>query len=162
MKDRRANRPQALAEAVGRTTAPLSRKRGFANGRIVSEWPAIVGNRLAAECVPEQLRFPPRRRDGGTLRLRVGSGGLALELQHLQSQLIERINTYLGCDAVERLQFVQGPVPKQRTAEPPEAPSLSTSQERDLRSLVSTVDDPELRAALESLGRSVLSGRIPT
>ena len=162
MADRRAKKPRAFAEAVSGATAPLSRRRGFANGLIVSEWRAIVGDRLAGECAPEALRFPPKQRCAGTLRLRVSGGGLALELQHLQGQLIERINAHLGYDAVERIQFVQGPVPKRPPTPPPARPTLSERDAQDLQRLVATVDDPELRAALESLGRSVFARGVPT
>jgi len=48
----------------------------------------------------------PRRLSAGTLTLAC-SGPVALELQHQATLLIERINTHLGRDLVQRLRFVQ-------------------------------------------------------
>jgi hypothetical protein len=162
----RRRRPHALAEAIGRVTSPLYQSRGFAGGAVIGDWANIVGDRLAAESAPESLRFPPKRRRGGTLTLRIASGGLALELQHLQGQLIERINSYFGFDAVARIRFVHGPITSpaarreaHRPPVPASDPNLATPA--DLLALLAKVDDPDLRAALESLGKAVFSANGP-
>lgn len=87
------------------------KKRGFAEVRVATRWPEIVGENLAGQTLPEKLS---RGRDGGTLTLRV-SGAAALELTYLTPQLIERINTYFGFRAVARLHFVQGPIPNDQS-----------------------------------------------
>src|SRR5512147_1223074 len=102
--------PRALAETIAKLTDPMFGKRGFA-GALIADWPAIVGERLAAGCVPEKVVYPPRRRDGATLRLRIVSGGLAIKLQHLEPILIDRINSHFGHPAVARLKFLHGPLP---------------------------------------------------
>ena len=45
------------------------------------------------------------------MHLRVASGGLAMELQHFEPVLVERINAYFGYPAVARVKLIQGPLP---------------------------------------------------
>lgn len=141
-------------------TRPLAQRRGFNDAAIVAEWRMVVGERLAAATVPERVTFPPRQRSGGTLRLIVGNGGLALEIQHLAPQIIDRINTYFGCPAVARLHLVQAPIPaaQRRPGSPPRA--LSAAEEQGLSASLADVADPELRESLTALGRAVI-GRTP-
>ncbi len=154
-----ARQPRAIAEAVTRLTSPLFRRRGFADAALVAEWPAIVGDHLARVSTPEKVSFPARGRTGGTLRLRVASGGLALELQHLQPELIARVNTYFGYGAIARLQFVHGPIPRRPGQDVAPPRPLSRTEEAELGRVLAVVADPELRDALDSFGRSVIGRR---
>jgi hypothetical protein len=157
---KRARKTRSIAEALSPVTRPLFRSRGFADGMMFAHWPTIVGERLSAMCLPEKVVYPSRTRSGGTLRLRVATGGLALELQHLQPQLIERINSYFGYEAVARLQFLHGPLPKQRKRASAAVRPLTAEENRRLADLVSGIDDADLRQALEDCGRAVF-GRQP-
>jgi hypothetical protein len=90
-KTRRGGWPRPLAATVGGLAKKTIGKRGFAEAGLITGWEDIVGPELAASCWPDRLTFTPGRRDGGTLRIRV-AGGFALELQHMEPQLLERIN----------------------------------------------------------------------
>ncbi|MCP5372578.1 MAG: DUF721 domain-containing protein [Hyphomicrobiales bacterium] len=150
----RRGKVRALAEAVDPVTRPLFRKRGLAEGAVATEWERIVGPVIARHCLPERIAYSPRSGEGGTLHLRVDSGAIALELQHLEPQLVERVNGYFGYRAVERVTLIQGPLP--RRPEPPAPPrALEAGEERALAAELDQVADPELRAALERLGRSL-------
>lgn len=153
---RRGGGPRALAQAVSRVTRPLFTRRGLSGGAIVEDWPVIAGEHLAARTLPERITYPTGRQDGGTLHLKVESGGLATEVQHLEPLLVERINGYFGYKAISALKLVQGPLPRRAESPPPKTAALDENQERILAGHMSTVDDPELRSALEALGRSVL------
>jgi hypothetical protein len=163
--DRRGGLKSAGAHAA-RLMRPLARQRGTATARLAAEWPAIVGPEIARHSLPERLAggqgrpagaqrrgaAPPA---GGTLRLRV-EGPLALELQHLAPQIIERINSYFGYAAVGRLQIVQGPLPRRIPPAQANAP-LDPQGRQDLRARLASVADDGLRAALERLGQAILS-----
>ncbi len=83
---------------------------------------------------------------------------MALELQHRAPLLIERINLSLGRPAISRLVLVQGPLPlpapPKRAPSPPPSAEEAEAIDRQLESIA----DPELRAALARLGKSVASG----
>jgi hypothetical protein len=163
---------KAVGAHMTRLIAPLARRRGTATARLCAEWPVIVGAEIARQSLPERLvggpgppaggrpRASAGRSAGGTLRLRV-DGPLALELQHLAPQLIERINGYFGYAAVARLQIVQGPLPHAAPpARRPPAP-LDAARRRALSKRLETIGDDPLRQALERLGRAVLGKRPP-
>lgn len=156
---RGVNRPKALAEAVASITKPAFAKRGLSSAAIVNRWPDIIGPMLAAHSAPERIVYPKGERVGGTLFLRIDSGSLAVELQHLQPLLMERINGYIGYRAVADIKILQGPLPPRTEAPPPRVRPLNAGEEKALEQCLISVDDPGLRASLEALGRSVMGRR---
>lgn len=153
----RTRAPRPIARMVDRLTKGMLGRHGFAHGAIVSQWPDIVGENMARHTQPEKIVFSRDGVSGGTVHLRCDSGALATELQHLEPQILERINMFFGYQAVVRIKLIQGPLPRPRgaTAPPPPKP-LSRQEALALADQVAGVDDPELREALERLGQSVL------
>jgi len=149
--------PRTLAESVSKVTRPIFARRGFADGAIVADWSAIVGDRLAGHSAPEKVDFPRGDRTDGTLTLRVDASGLATELQHLAPQLIERINGFFGYAAISRLRFVHGPLPDRPAPSRRDRPPPSPSAIHAAADSVADVEDDSLREALDRLGRSVLA-----
>jgi len=145
----------ALAALLHNITRPLGRRRGFTDATLISHWPTVVGIRLAAESMPERL---VRRRDGSgaTLHIRV-DGPMALELQHLEPQVIERLNVFYGYNAVERIALRQAPVTRPSAGEKLVRPSPTAADARYLDDSLARVADPELKRALSRLGRNVLA-----
>jgi hypothetical protein len=148
--ERRAGlRPLGMTAA--RLAAPIvSRRGGGILGRLKAAWAAVVGAELAAVTWPDAMG-----RDGA-LKLRVAPS-IALELQHRAPLVIERVNRFLGHDAVARLVLVQGPLPLPAPARPPPPAPLPADEEAALDARLADVADPELRAALVTLGRLVLT-----
>lgn len=157
----RGGGPRALAPTLARLTRPILRKRGFATAEIVHRWAEIVGPQLAARTMPERIAFPPGRREDGTLHLRVDSGSLALELQHFEGLVVERINGFFGYGAVARLRMVQRPLPPQTPKPAAAARTPAPGESADLEHRLTAVTDPDLRAALGRLGRAVQRRRGP-
>jgi hypothetical protein len=96
---RRAYAARSLSQLLPPVTRQAYKRRSPAAALLMSEWPSIVGPRLAAETAPRRL--------SGTQLTIACSGPMAMELAHLSSALIERINTASGRRIVERLRFVQ-------------------------------------------------------
>lgn len=158
---------RALGGSLTAVTKRAFARRGLTGAEIARQWPEIVGRELAAQCRPRQLRFPKAGEAvDGRLTLRVAPGW-ALEVQHLEPLMLERINGYFGYRAVARLVLQQGPLPPLRDDTPRRrkegrqvsAPSAPAAVDKDLAEKLSTVEDPELRAALEGLGRSLNARR---
>jgi len=147
---RRGHGMMAMAAISERVTRPLFGRFGFANGALAADWAAIVGSAVAAHTLPLRIKFPPKERTEGTLVIKVASSAFATELQHLEPLVLERINSHFGYRAVARLQLRHGPLPPRptRPAPPPEA-----EPDPELARRLARVDDPELREALERLGR---------
>lgn len=148
---------RAIAAEVPRIAGAALGKRGFGEAQLVTQWDAVIGPELAAKLSPERIAFPRGERRNGTLRLRVASA-FAVEAQHLEPVLIERINAFFGYGAVARLAFVQGP-PVNAVPPPPTLRKLSAEEQRAIDSRVARVADPELRAALARLGTAIAGTR---
>jgi len=152
--DTRRGAMRSLAADLARVAKPVLGKRGFAEGQLVAQWADIVGADLARRLLPEKLSFSRGERRDGTLRLRV-EPAFALEAQHREPQILERINAFFGYRAVARLALIQGPVTSSaRAAPPPQAP-LPEADRRAVAQRVEAVDNPELREALLRLGEAV-------
>ena len=157
MTNKRAGGLRAIGVESTRATSPIRRKRGFFEASVFSDWNAIVGAELGNQCVPLRLARGPEG-EGGTLHVRV-TGPLALELQHLEPQVIERINSFYGFRAIARLRLHQGPIAQPLRPTPPPRPSAAPEDLVDLERQLDSVTDPELRRALKDLGESVIARR---
>jgi hypothetical protein len=148
---------RAIAAEIPRIAGAALGKRGFGEAQLVTQWEAVIGPELAAKLSPDRITFARGERRAGTLRLRVDSG-FALEAQHLEPMIIERINGFFGYGAIARIALVQGP-PRHaaRAAAPPRA--LDREEQRALEERVATVADPMLREALARLGAAVIASR---
>ena len=118
------------------------------------DWPAIAGDAIAAHSQPEKITYVGRERTGGLLHLRIDNSAMATQLQHLEPQFLERINAYFGYRAVARLRLFHGPLPKAGLSpRQRKSGALSTNHLRRLSDTLDGIKDPELRQALEQLGR---------
>lgn len=140
-----------ISATLPRLTKRLTGKRGFAEAGLVDDWVGIVGADLAAQCLPVKLRFPRQGvRNDGTLILRVDPA-FALEIQHQEQQLLERINSHFGYRAVAKLSLQQGPLPKARPKEKPVIPPLPPEERARIHEEFADVESDSLREALERL-----------
>lgn len=157
--DVRARSSRPLSRMIDRLTKSMLGRQGFAHGAIVTKWPDIVGQDMARHTQPEKIVFSRDGVSGGTLHLRCESGAQATEIQHLEPQILERINTFFGYKAVVRVKLIQGPLPKpkgDKLAKPPRP--LTEEETKNLAQTVAVVDDnDELRQSLERLGQSIIA-----
>jgi hypothetical protein len=152
--DMRRGAMRALAADLPGIAKPVLGKRGFAEAQMVAQWPDIVGSELARRLLPEKLSFPRGERRDGVLRLRV-KPAFALEVQHREPQILERINAFFGYRAVARLVLAQGRIAPESDAAQAVALPLDETERRAVAERVAAVDNPELRAALQRLGEAV-------
>lgn len=160
-KARRGARP--IAGLIGSILKPAVRKRGLAGANLVTAWPEIVGPAYADCTLPEKMTWPQDRfaDDGGagragTLTIRC-DGPASVLLQHEATIVAERINTFLGWHAVERVKIVQGTVPPRDAEKPQAAARISAERKADIESRVVGIEDDRLRAALTRLGIHVVA-----
>ncbi len=156
---KRGGAAKALAVSVGKVTKPIFGRRGFADGAIVNDWKMIVGDHLSGHSAPERITYPRNKTTAGTLHLRIDNGGLGLELQHLQPQLIARINGYFGFQAVAHIKITQGPLPARPEIPQKPTPTLSVTDKATVAKSLEGVEDTELGQALQALGHAVIGLR---
>ena len=137
-----------LGKSLSQVIGPVCKKHGFAEHRLLTDWADIVGAEYAQYCIPKKLTLRTAKKDGGTLYLLVAAGR-ALEVQHLQPLIIDRINMFLGYPAVARLSLTQSHTPLFRKAAKPKP--LKTVADGPLADMAQGAQDPEMRQALLSL-----------
>jgi hypothetical protein len=134
-----------LMPEVGRTAF---RRFGFVQSSVVTRWPEIVGPRHARICAPEAIRFPPGEKSEGILQLVVVPAHAPI-LTHVIPEIIERVNRFFGYKAVARVKLP--PARRETAGAPPALKPIPIELGDSLRD----IGDPELRAVLESLARSL-------
>ncbi|ANY20339.1 hypothetical protein A6F68_01829 [Tsuneonella dongtanensis] len=140
-----------LTPQVGRTAF---RRFGFVQSSVVTRWPEIVGEHHAKVCTPEAIRFPPGEKADGILQLVVLPAHAPL-IQHVIPEIMERVNRFFGYKAVARVKLRQGAVQPPRVEARPAAPPSLKPVPIELGDSLRDVGDPELRAVLESLARTL-------
>jgi len=137
-------------------------KRGFHEAHVLAHWTEIVGDGLAEFSAPEKLTFSRGTasdnrgpRGGAVLSIRV-DGPVALEIRHLEPQIIERINAYYGYGAVERLKITQGPLPLKKRPRFRKIRPLAAEERAELVQKLENIEEPGLKEALEKLGERII------
>jgi len=140
-----------LMPEIGRTAF---RRFGFIQSSVVTRWVEIVGPRHARVCSPEAIRFPPGEKNEGILQLVVVPAHAPL-IQHVIPEIIERVNRFFGYSAVAKVKLRQGEVKPPPAPVQTKAPPSLKPVPVELGDSLRDIGDPELRAVLESLARSL-------
>jgi hypothetical protein len=150
------SRPKPLADFVGRCVADVFRRRGFSSFEIVTHWDDIVGPEIAAHAEPVRMQWM-RGGDGedpvpATLVVRV-EGPAALEIAHQTGVIIERVNRYLGWQAVGGVALRQAPLTRRGLR--PRPRRIDDAHAAAIAAELGGIADDGLRAALGRLGAAV-------
>jgi len=131
-------------------------RQGFAARELVTRWAEIAGPEIAAHAEPLKIQWPRpvegQPQEPATLVLRV-DGPMALEIQHGSDVILQRVNRFLGWNAVGRLALRQAPLSRRNAPKAPAAPDAKAVAE--VAKTLSSVEDEDLRAALARLGASI-------
>ncbi|QZH76489.1 MAG: DUF721 domain-containing protein [Erythrobacter sp.] len=145
---------KAVADLVPQIGRAAFRRFGFVQSSVVTRWPEIVGPHHAKVCAPECIRFPMGEKTDGILELVVLPAHAPL-IQHVIPEIIERVNRFFGYKAVAKIKMRQGAVKPPPAGEKRGIPPSLKPIPMDLGEGLRDIGDPELRAVLESLARSV-------
>lgn len=160
--DRNAVAVSDLATAI---LDPVLRKRAGISIGLVQSWEDIVGARLSRNSRPEKIQWPRRMHDDDPFEpavLVIACESIAaLHVQHETSEIISRVNAFLGFSAIGRIRIVQKPVRPMEQVEKPKLRQLAPGETAHIARVVDKIEDEGLRASLERLGASVLGSRQP-
>jgi hypothetical protein len=149
------SQPRPLSDLLHKTLTEAFAKQGFASTELVTRWTEIVGADIADHSQPEKIQWS-RTREGqlpepGKLVLRV-EGPTALEIQHLSSIILERVNRFFGWQAVGAIRLRQAPLRRrERDVHPAPDPELAARISAGL----ADIQDEKLRNALARLGVAI-------
>lgn len=150
---RRARGFLAAGALIGAQTSTAAAKRGYAAARLRALWAEIAGPEIAS--VAEPLRLATARGPAGGLLTLAVHGANGPQVQMLVPLIRERVNAAMGPGTVGRIQITQalGPPPP---APPPPEPDPASADIGGFEPLLSSIGDPDLRRALETLTRNVI------
>ncbi len=158
----RYHNPVPLNELVSRIVDPVLAKRAGITTSLLQSWDEIVGARLARHSRPEQIKWNRQASNDDAFEpatLVIACEAMAaLHIQHETSEIIARINAFLGYAAIGRVKIVQ----KTISPQPPPVSAkrtLSAKEEQAIADKLVDVSDDGLRDALERLGKNVAASR---
>jgi hypothetical protein len=151
-------RPPArpLPDIAATLLADSFRRQGFNSSELVLRWSTIVGEDVAAHAEPLKIQWqkvpegqPPQP---GTLVLRV-DGPAAIEIQHMSSVILERVNRYFGFAAIGKIAIRQAPL--RRPEAPRQGRRLDPQAVQSIADSLPEATDPALKDALARLGAAI-------
>ena len=161
----RRGRFTSAAETLRRTLRESAARRGFAEPKVLTHWPEIVGARLAGLATPVRVTYPRGSGLGATLVVHA-EGARAPEVEHLGPQIVERVNRFYGYRAISRVRVVQTAPTPAGFAEaapgwkgPEEPPEPGPEERAEAARLAAAIRDEELRLALTRVGAHILARR---
>ncbi len=138
--------------AIARIMRPLAQKHGSGSTGLANHWEDIVGARFAKFSRP--IKFSGR--DGDRALVLAAPGPAAALIMASSGTIIARANTYLGPNHIQRLKIIQTKLKTEATqGKPPRG--LTPQARENLQSGLEKVTDPDLKRALEALGRNILA-----
>ncbi|MEO1747782.1 MAG: DciA family protein [Pseudomonadota bacterium] len=154
--------PKQVASLTSKLVDPLLAKRVGMTTALMAAWPEIVGQDIAAQSRPLKIKWPARASDGefqpGTLIVATNAMA-ALHLQHETSQIIERVNTFMGYTAITAVKVEQRAVGANQAKSAGPSRPLATSDKAKVIKAVRPVENERLQKALKEMGESVMRER---
>ena len=131
-------------------------KRGFSNVDLIAHWSDIVGEKLADAVKPDKITYPKNERINGTLYVRVQGGAFATLLEHQKNIILDKVNTFLGYDAVSNIKIQQDvQIELKKPSEPLMVKQLTAEQEKILQERIAGITDETLKKQLYEVGKKL-------
>ena len=147
-----------LSAATAKIAALSFERKYIALGRIVNNWEAIVGAKLAHKVQPNKLHYrkkPNSKKPDVTLEIAASSADATL-LHYQKDLILERINQIFGEQWISAIRFVQvasnAPVKRRKKAPAP----LTTDEKNTLSTLLGSIKDQDIKCRLETLGQAII------
>lgn len=125
---------------------------------IILRWHDIIGEEISTFCNPISVKYNPKT-DVRTANLEVPIGGFALELQHREQYIINKINSYFGYNAVHKISITQNanmrikkPILSNKIDE-----KLTEDEKKYLLEVSYGINNEKLKEILIKLGKNVIS-----
>jgi hypothetical protein len=146
---------KTLQQSVLKITDVAIRKRGFVESALIHKWTSIVGKEIAAWSVPNRLVFLRGSTLDATLHLDVLSAR-ALEIQHNELVILERINVVFGYKAINKIAIRQVNSLSQTVKQSPTPAVLTEAEKSWVSDQIKNHSNADLKNALEALGQAIL------
>jgi hypothetical protein len=148
--------PRAIAKLVDQVARQSVGKDWSLYAALLEHWQEIVGVEYARVTTPVKVSFPHQpnepRRNNGNLCVRLPKG-LTMEFTFKTEQIRQRINSYFGYNAIAKITFEpMYDVSPEKTQPITEADAETLAK---IKETAKTIDNEELRQALEAFGEVI-------
>lgn len=149
-----------LSDAVPRVTGKTFLRKYIALGRVVSNWPDIIGQDMAARAQPLKIHYrkvPGDKSDKKRLAtLEIGATSADCVVLQMQKGLIlERINRVFGENWITDIKLTHI-APEKKLVAPRKKRPLDPAQQKYLAEVLEEVTDPDIKQRLNGLGKALL------
>lgn len=154
-----------FSELFADISKPAFSEHGFANYKIATYWHKILGSKLSRYTIPQKIIFKPGQTVNGVLHIGVSNPGMSLEIQASESEIIERISTFFGYQAVGRIRVNIAANAKSLNKErekPDNREEISELEMQTLNKKINEIDDENLQAVLSSLASNLFKAQKKT
>lgn len=134
---------------AGLTLRHISSQNGFAYPRVLTDWDKIVGHDIAGMCSPVRIRFGKGYNVGATLVI-YANGAIAQEIEYRKVQIIDKINTYYGYQAIHKISLTQTAnhaTSKQLRTQKARHP-LTIEEKSEIDTVLENIENKSLKTAL--------------
>lgn len=146
---------------LGARIRDTSGKRGFAEARLLTQWPEIVGAAVAKIAKPVKISYTRQGMGAKLTILALGANGPELQMQ--LPLIKERVNACYGYSAISEIRITQtastgfaDPAVSFEYDMPEPEKNIDPQKSAQQKSQISLVSDTNLRELLEKLGKNVL------
>lgn len=155
------SKPRSIATTIDDIARKTIGKDWNLYSALLNHWREIVGQEYADVTSPVKVSFPKGKAEGnkwvqghrtdGVLHIRLPQG-LTMEFTCLTEQIRQRITASFGYEAITRIVFepYYGAPPNR-----PDQPATEPIRQVELPQEINDIGDPDLRAALEGLGKTI-------
>ena len=147
--------PVPLSMQLASLTKNLLGKRGFSNADLLLHWDDVVGQELSKGVRPDKMTYPKGDRENAILHVRVGAGSFAVVVEHQKNIIMEKINTFLGYNAVSDIKIKQDSLEIKNETPKQEEKKLSPIQCEELAKRLENIKDEQIREKLFNIGTKI-------
>lgn len=150
--------------SVSKTILPLVKQimgdKGLIEIELLKNWEEIVGTTLSKYSLPKQIKFSKNENNNGVIEILVLSGAFAMEIKQREKQIIEKINNFIGYNALVKMQIIQNNCPEnfligKNSIDNVKKYLVSPSEQNYITELVDGIKDNNLKEKLEKLGQAI-------
>lgn len=150
--ERRGFGCQLFIQDLRKLVVPMLNKRGFSCVDIIEKWVDIVGTDLNAGVRPEKVSYVGEK---GILHVICRGGAYATVVEHRKRLILERVNTFIGRQALYDIRIRQGAFKEVPCENQPILRTLSDVEKQAIEASVSVIGDKDLRATAARLGLAI-------
>ena len=147
--------PMPLSSQLSVLAKKLLGKRGFSNTDLLLHWNDVIGSDLSKFVKPDKITYSQSKTGGAVLHVRVGTGSFAVVVEHQKKILLQRINTFLGYDAIRDIKIRQDLIELPAPSKKAQAKNLTPEQEAILQEKLANIQDENMKEKLYEIGKAI-------